>query len=65
MPSSTATYTAAAINAALRTPRGVSVAIQCDNSALNEIWYFFNVKGSVQTGTFVAAEPGTKTHRLL
>ncbi|MCJ1465836.1 ribonuclease T2-like [Pseudocyphellaria aurata] len=62
VPSSTSTYTAAAINAALKAPRGVSVTIQCDNSALNEIWYFFNVRGSVQTGTFVATDPdGSKS----
>ncbi|MCJ1423103.1 ribonuclease T2-like [Sticta canariensis] len=62
VPSSTNTYTAAAINAALKAPRGVSVAIQCDSSALNEIWYFFNVRGSVQTGTFVATDPdGSKS----
>lgn len=58
VPSSTDTYTSAQILAALAEPRGVQVAIQCRNSALDEIWYFFDVRGSVQTGTFVATDPG-------
>ncbi|KAL9601259.1 MAG: hypothetical protein Q9219_002664 [cf. Caloplaca sp. 3 TL-2023] len=57
VPSTTKTYTAAEINAALTKPRGVQVSIQCSNSALDEIWYFFNVRGSVQTGDFVPTNP--------
>ncbi|KAL8765685.1 MAG: hypothetical protein Q9209_007323 [Squamulea sp. 1 TL-2023] len=56
-PSSTATYTSTQILAALAQPRGVQVAIQCRNGELDEIWYFFEVRGSVQTGEFVPAEP--------
>lgn len=58
LPSTTKTYTAAEINAALAKPRGVQVAIQCNSGELDEIWYFYNVRGSVQTGDFVPAEPG-------
>lgn len=37
--------------------------IQCANGALDEIWYFYDVKGSVQTGTFVATNPdGSKSN---
>ncbi|KAL8718184.1 MAG: hypothetical protein Q9225_004646 [Loekoesia sp. 1 TL-2023] len=62
VPSTTKTYTSAEILAALAKPRGVQVAIQCSSSALDEIWYFFNVKGSVQTGTFVPTDPdGSKS----
>ncbi|KAI4172565.1 MAG: hypothetical protein LQ346_008577, partial [Caloplaca aetnensis] len=62
VPSTSKTYTAAEINAALAQPRGVQATIQCSNSALDEIWYFFNVQGSVQTGTFVPANPdGSKS----
>ncbi|KAG8529073.1 uncharacterized protein KY384_005708 [Bacidia gigantensis] len=61
VPSSTATYTSAQILAALKAPRGVDVAIQCANTnEFDEIWYFFNVKGSVQTGQFIPANPGVK-----
>ncbi|KAL9105013.1 MAG: hypothetical protein Q9163_000110 [Psora crenata] len=59
VPSTAATYTSAQILAALRSPRGVDVAIQCSNTnEFDEIWYFYNVQGSVQTGTFIPANPG-------
>ncbi|KAL9592607.1 MAG: hypothetical protein Q9179_006546 [Wetmoreana sp. 5 TL-2023] len=62
VPSTTKTYTSAEILAALAKPRGVQVSIQCSSSALDEIWYFFHVRGSVQTGTFVPSEPdGSKS----
>ena len=58
VPSSTTTYTSAAILAALKAPRGVSAVIQCENTnELDEIWYFYDVKGSVQTGTFIPTNP--------
>ncbi|KAL9034893.1 MAG: hypothetical protein Q9214_006836 [Letrouitia sp. 1 TL-2023] len=58
VPSTTKTYTAVEIQAALTKPRGHAVAIQCKNGELDEIWYFYNVKGSVQSGEFIAADPG-------
>lgn len=62
VPSTTATYTSAAILAALTKPRGVAPSIQCKNGALDEIWYFYDVIGSVVTGTFVATNPdGSKS----
>ncbi|KAL9579278.1 MAG: hypothetical protein Q9212_005201 [Teloschistes hypoglaucus] len=62
VPSTIKTYTSTEILAALAKPRGVQVSIQCKNGALDEIWYFFDVRGSVQTGTFVPAEPdGSKS----
>ena len=62
-PSSSATYTSAEILAALNKPRGVDVAIQCANTnQLDEIWYFFDVAGSVQTGKFIPTNPdGSKS----
>ena len=52
-PSSTATYTTAQIQSALSKNRdGHQVYLGCQSGALNEVWYFFNVQGSVQTGTF-------------
>ncbi|KAL9002580.1 MAG: hypothetical protein Q9188_004491 [Gyalolechia gomerana] len=63
LPSTTKTYTSAEISAALAKPRGVQVSIQCRNGELDEIWYFYNVRGSVQTGTFVPTEPdGAKSN---
>ncbi|MCJ1477082.1 ribonuclease T2-like [Lambiella insularis] len=56
-PSSTKTYTSAAILAALQKARGVTAVIQCSSGALDEAWYFYDVKGSVQTGTFVPENP--------
>ncbi|KAK9420108.1 hypothetical protein SUNI508_06636 [Seiridium unicorne] len=54
-PSSTTTYTSAAIQAALTENHGASVYLGCDDDELYQVYYYFNVKGSVQTGTFVAA----------
>ncbi len=65
VPSTTATYTSAQILAALNTPRGVDVAIQCAHTnELDEIWYFYDVAGSVQTGTFIPTNPGTHSRTL-
>lgn len=58
VPSTSATYTTAAIQAALTAVNGRPVTIGCSSGELNEIWYHFNVKGSVPTGQFVAADPG-------
>lgn len=52
-PSSTKTYTLAAIQAALTKNHGASVYLGCSDSELSEVWYFFNVKGSVQSGTWI------------
>ncbi|MDI1484887.1 MAG: Ribonuclease T2 precursor (RNase T2) [Ramalina farinacea] len=62
-PDSSKTYTSDAILAALKAPRGVTPVIQCANTnELDEIWYFYDVKGSVQTGTFIPTDPdGSKS----
>ncbi|MCJ1304046.1 ribonuclease T2-like [Hypocenomyce scalaris] len=57
LPSSTQIYTSAEIQAALSAPRGVAVTISCSGNALDEIWYYYNVAGSVQTGQFEPAAP--------
>ncbi|KAH7419458.1 ribonuclease-like protein T2 [Cadophora sp. MPI-SDFR-AT-0126] len=61
VPSTTATYTSAAIQAALKAGFGYAVTIQCASGALDEIWYSYDVRGSVQTGTFVPAAPVGQT----
>ncbi|KAH8203658.1 hypothetical protein TruAng_002188 [Truncatella angustata] len=52
-PSSTQTYTLSAIQAALTKNHGASVYLGCSSSELSEVWYFYNVKGSVQSGTYI------------
>lgn len=61
-PSRTRTYTSAQLQAALSTVTGREVTIGCKSGSLKEVWYHFNVRGSVLTGEFVPADPdGTKS----
>ncbi|KAF2129931.1 ribonuclease T2 [Dothidotthia symphoricarpi CBS 119687] len=62
-PSFDKTYTFQAIQDALAVNRpGVEVTLGCKYGRLNEIWYHFDVRGSLQTGDFVPADPdGTKS----
>ncbi|CAH0023236.1 unnamed protein product [Clonostachys rhizophaga] len=60
-PSSSKKYALSDVQAALEKGHGKPVTVSCDGKALNEVWYHYNVKGSLQSGEFVAAEPdGTK-----
>jgi ribonuclease T2 len=44
--------------AALRRPRGVNATIECDaDGELFEVYYTFNVKGSIANGIYVPVEP--------
>lgn len=63
-PSSTKTYTSAEILAALKAGFGYDVIIQCSSSTLDEIYYSYNVRGSIPSGTFVPVNPGN-THNSL
>ncbi|KAF2011685.1 ribonuclease T2 [Aaosphaeria arxii CBS 175.79] len=57
-PSDSETYTTDAIQAALSAKRpGVEVTLGCKSGRLNEIWYHYDVRGPVQTGEFVPANP--------
>lgn len=56
-PSSSETYALADVQAALQKRHGAPVTLSCKGKALNEVWYHFNVQGSLQEGTFVAAQP--------
>lgn len=61
-PSTSKTYTASAIQAALEAQHGAEVTLGCSGKYLSEVWYHFNVKGSLQDGTFVASDPdGSKS----
>jgi len=63
LPSTTQTYTASEIQAALSSITGSDVVLGCTRGKLNQAWYSFNVKGSLQTGDFVAADPAGKGGR--
>ena len=57
-PSNSKTYTLAAMQAALKKHHGYDVYLGCsDGETLDEAWYYFNVRGSVQTGEFAGAKP--------
>jgi len=56
-PSTSKTYTQAEIQAALTAVTGSSVVLGCSSGKLNQAWYSYNVKGSLQTGTFVPTDP--------
>lgn len=56
-PDSSKTYSASDIQAALsKNHGGKEVYIGCRSGELDEIWYFFNTRGSVQSGTFEPAD---------
>jgi ribonuclease T2 len=57
VPSTTATYTLAAIQAALKSHHGHDVIINCSGGKLNELWYHYNVQGSIQSGEFAPTDP--------
>jgi ribonuclease T2 len=57
IPSTTLTYTRAQIYSALSAAYGFEPAIECSSGALDEIYYYYNVLGSIQTGEFVKTFP--------
>ncbi|KAG9231310.1 ribonuclease Trv [Amylocarpus encephaloides] len=62
LPSRSQTYTLLEIQSALTTFHSQPVTLGCSSGALDEIWYHFNVLGSVQTGSFIPAPPdGSKS----
>jgi len=56
-PSTTKTYTYDEIMAALSRPRGVNATIECSHDQLYEVYYTFNVIGSVADGVFIPENP--------
>ncbi|RYO83420.1 hypothetical protein DL766_002610 [Monosporascus sp. MC13-8B] len=58
VPSTSATYSQAAIQDALKAAYNQTVVVNCNkNKELSELRYHYNVRGSVQTGNFVPVEP--------
>ncbi|KAJ5314764.1 uncharacterized protein N7443_001648 [Penicillium atrosanguineum] len=61
-PSSSKTYTLSAIEAALsKVHDGSQAYLGCDNGSLNQVWYFFNVRGNAIDGQYDASAPLTKS----
>jgi ribonuclease T2 len=56
-PSTEVTYTNQQIQDALTQVTGSAVVLGCTEGALNQAWYSYNVRGSLQTGTFVPTDP--------
>ena len=54
VPSRSKTYTLAEIRSALSKVTGFDAVVSCYRGQLNQAWYYYNVRGSVQTGQFVA-----------
>ncbi|CZT43533.1 related to ribonucleases [Rhynchosporium secalis] len=62
LPSSSATYTLNQIQSVLTAAHGFPVTLGCSGARFEEIWYHYNVLGSVPTGEFVPTSPdGTKS----
>ncbi|KAL4918562.1 ribonuclease T2-like protein [Aspergillus aurantiobrunneus] len=61
VPSYTETYTRHEIEETLSKAHGATVTVRCRSHRLQEVWYFFNVEGPLQTGKFVASEPDGQT----
>ncbi|KAJ5887966.1 hypothetical protein N7495_008007 [Penicillium taxi] len=57
VPSSHQTYKRADIEAALEAAHGYPVTFHCRNGVLSEIWYYYNIAGSLQTGNFIPSAP--------
>lgn len=58
VPDESKTYTLSEIQAAISEKHGLEITLNCRDGKLNEAWYFYNIKGSAQTGEYVPAEPG-------
>ncbi|OTB20073.1 hypothetical protein K445DRAFT_313882 [Daldinia sp. EC12] len=57
-PSSSKTYKLSDIQAALsKNHNGETVYVSCSGNAIEQVYYYFNVRGSVATGEFVPASP--------
>ncbi|KAF2208453.1 hypothetical protein CERZMDRAFT_49284 [Cercospora zeae-maydis SCOH1-5] len=62
-PSTSATYSLSQIQQALaKNHGGKTPYIGCQSGAVNEAWYFYNIRGSVQTGEFVPIDTLTKSN---
>ncbi|KAH8914203.1 ribonuclease T2 [Atractiella rhizophila] len=56
-PSSSATYTLSQIESALQDAFGQPVYVACSGNNLNQVWYYYNTKGNIASGSFIPVEP--------
>lgn len=56
-PSTSDKYSSDDVQKALSDKHGAPVTIDCEGDELNQVWYHYNVKGSLQDGEFKAVEP--------
>jgi ribonuclease T2 len=56
LPSSTKYYDLEEITSALKNVTGFEAIVGCRGNRLDQAWYSFNVKGSLQSGEFVGVE---------
>ncbi|KAI8981149.1 ribonuclease T2 [Trametes punicea] len=59
-PTTSKTFTLSTLTNALKDATGVTPALNCDGSTLNEIEWYFNVKGSLIDGQFVPIDAPSK-----
>jgi ribonuclease T2 len=55
-PSESEEYALSDVQAALEKGHGGGVTINCQSGSINEVWYHYNVQGSLQSGEFVPAD---------
>ncbi|UKZ73556.1 hypothetical protein TrVFT333_001203 [Trichoderma virens FT-333] len=56
-PDGSKSYALEDIQSALSQQHGADVTLGCEGKSLNQVWYHFNVKGSLQDGQFVSTAP--------
>ncbi|KAI5480638.1 ribonuclease T2 [Pseudohyphozyma bogoriensis] len=62
VPSTTATYTLAQLQAVANAKFGYDAIWGCSGSSLDEVWYGYTTQGTIESGTFIANGPdGTKS----
>ncbi|KAF8464979.1 ribonuclease T2 [Gautieria morchelliformis] len=59
-PSSSRTFTLSEITSALKSASGVTPALDCQGTAINQISWYFNLKGSIIDGTFIPIDAPKK-----
>ncbi|CDO73108.1 hypothetical protein BN946_scf185007.g162 [Trametes cinnabarina] len=59
-PTTSKTFTLSTLTNAIKDATGVTPALNCDGSTLNSIEYYFNLKGSLIDGEFVAIDAPSK-----
>ncbi|PGH16964.1 hypothetical protein AJ79_01348 [Helicocarpus griseus UAMH5409] len=57
VPDESKEYDLSQIQEAISAQHGQEVIVNCKSGELNELWYFWHVKGSAQTGEYVSTTP--------